>query len=141
MKTPKLRLVGVYRVAVSEEVRNRILLHLGDVTSVDDELNDLAHIDLIVTGAARDFSLSGFGQDSTGQATWQDHYFGGLSYDTPCPKEQVVGQYSEFRVCFFLHQFRDNEAIVTPYGNLRASGIGDPPKALERSHPYDYPWP
>ncbi|MEI7929367.1 MAG: hypothetical protein WCH40_12515 [Verrucomicrobiales bacterium] len=115
--------------------------HLSDIASVDVELNDLAHIDLVVTGADRDFSLNRVGQDSTGQAAWQDQYFAGLSYDSPCPREQVVGLYSEFRVCFYLHYFRLDEAIVTPYGNLRASSIGDPPRALMRSHPYDYPWP
>ena len=138
---PQLTLTGVYRVPVSDEVRGRALRHLGNLTSVDEELKDLAHIDLIVTGADSYFSLNGFGQDSTGQAAWQDQYFADLSYGSPCTREQVAGSNSEFRVCFYLHHFRLDEAIVTPYGNLRASGIGDPPISLVKSHPYDYPWP
>lgn len=138
---PQLTLTGVYRVPVSAEVRSRVLRHLGDTVAADEELKDLAHIDFVVSGADGDFSLNGFGQESTGQAAWQDQYFDGLSYDRPCPREKVVGHQTDFRVCYFLHYFRPDEAIVTPYGDFFATRIEDPPAALVRSHPYDYPWP
>jgi hypothetical protein len=138
---PQLTLAGVYRVPVSAEVRSRILKHLGDAAETDAELKDLAHIDFVVSGADSSFSLMGFGQHSTGQAAWQDQYFDGLSYDGPCRREMVVGHLSEFRVCYFLHYFRPTEAIVTPYGDFFTTRIEDPPPALVRSHPYDYPWP
>lgn len=138
---PQLTLTGVYSVPVSAAVRSRVLQHVGDAAEADAELKELAHIDFIVSGADSDFSLIGFGQDSTGQAAWQDQYFEGLSYSRPCPRGRVLGHFSEFRVCFFLHYFRCNEPIVTPYGEFFASGFEDPPPDLVRSHPYDYPWP
>lgn len=135
----QLKLIGVYRVSVSDEelrwIAEEVTLSMERAL---EEVGALVLIEMEVRGAPADFDLGRFHQDGSDQVPYDEKYFsiGGSEivvdgFDTPNQRD--------FRVCFFLHYFDATKKIVSPYGEFVPTEIMEMPERLRAVCIYEHP--
>ena len=132
-----LKLIGAYRVSVSEEEQRFITEQVtGRAERTQEDLDGLALLELEVRGARSDFDVGSLHQVDSDQAPYEERYFTvdglhALGSDPPA--------IPDFRVCFFLHYFDPSKAITSADGDLEALRLGDMPERLANVCVYEHP--
>ena len=132
-----LKLIGTYRVQVSEE---EVRFITEEVTlspkRTQEEIGGLALLEIEVRGAPKDFDVGLFHQDGSQQVAYDERYFsvdGSQSLGSGRPAQP------DFRVCFFLHYFDASKKVTSPYGNLMPTSLTDMPERLAEVCVYEHP--
>lgn len=132
-----LKLIGIYRVPVSEEefrfIKDKVTQNLEDA---QEAVDGLALLEVEIRGAPNDFDIGLLHQEWTGQVPYDERYFTGDG-------SQLLGSerpdQPDFRVCFFLHYFEPSTAITSPYGDILPTGLTDMPERLAAVCVYTHP--
>ncbi len=130
-------LIGTYQVEVSPEERQHITEHVtGDEAQTEREIADLVLLELLVSNATQDFDVGLVGQQGSDQAPWLERYF---SADGQLCLGEKQPTLTEFRVCFFMHNFRTGSPVQSPYGNIASLDITSMPARLASACTYEHP--
>jgi hypothetical protein len=132
-----LKLIGTYRVSVSEEELRFITEKVtGSAEWTREEVSGLALLEVEVRGAPEGFARGEFHQAGSDQVAYDERYFSvdGL---------ELIGSdppgVADFRVCFFLHYFDPSKGISSPYGDLPAGSLREMPERLAKICVYQHP--
>jgi hypothetical protein len=132
-----LKLIGTYRVPVSEEELRFITEEVtGNSERTQEEVGGLALLEIEVRGASMDFDVGLLRQEGSDQVAYEERYFTvdgsqSLSLDKPAQ--------SDFRVCFFLHHFDASKNVRSPYGDVTPTRLTDMPDRLSEVCVYEHP--
>jgi hypothetical protein len=132
-----LKLIGIYRVPVSEEELRFITQEVtGSLARTREEVDGLALLEVEVHRAAKDFDVGLLHQVGLDQVAYDEHYFStdGLQLLGSDRPEQP-----DFRVCFFLHYFDQSKIITSPYGDMTPTGLKEMPERLAEICIYEHP--
>ena len=132
-----LKLIGTYRVSVSDEELQFITEEVtGSRERTQEEVGGLALAEVEVQGARKDFDVGLLHQQGSQQVAHDERYFtvDGL---------QLIGSdrpdQPDFRVCFFLHYFDPSKTITSPYGDITPAGLTEMPDRLLSVCVYEHP--
>lgn len=132
-----LKLIGAYRVSVSEEEQRFMTEEVtGSAERTQEELDGLVLLELEVRGARNDFDVGLLHQVDSEQAPYNERYFTVDGLQTLGSDPPAI---LDFRVCFFMHYFDPSKAITSPDGDLEAPQLGDMPERLSDVCVYEHP--
>jgi hypothetical protein len=154
MADPKIEIVGVYRLRVTEELfreQFRILydypMAKADRQKVEHDLRkqlaSIVLIEAIVRNRDQMFDVGHFTQpkESEEESNWQTAW--AEAYLTPDGKSLAVDRWDdppdtdELRVAFFMHEWQTGKPIRSSYGIVDCPPEQDMPERLVRLVPYE----
>lgn len=154
MSVPQIEVLGVYRIAVTDElVQQQADVLYGDDLPPDEQAEALARcreqlesvvlIEAQVSSADKRFRVDDFTQANpdlpreSWQAAWAEAY---LSADG----SKLLARWDEpevlpevFRIAFFLHWWQPTAPLVTSYGNIGCPAPDAMPDRLQQLVPYE----
>ncbi|MDZ4655983.1 MAG: hypothetical protein SH868_00250 [Bythopirellula sp.] len=146
MTQPKIDLLGVYRLQVSEDLfREQFDILYGfpmdDAERIAaerqcrEQLESIVLIEVIVSNRDKRFRVSGFGQGE--QAPWAEGYFS-ADGETRIPvRWPDVPDVEPLRMAFFIHFWDPAVPLKTSYGNLACAEPGPMSERLARLIPFE----
>jgi hypothetical protein len=132
-----LKLIGTYRVSVSDEELQFITDEVtGNEERTREEVDGLVLLELEVRNAPADFDPEKFHQIGSQQVAYDERYF--TVEDLELIGSERPGT-PHFRICFFLHHFDPSIMITSPYGEMTSTGLADMPDRLASDCIYEHP--
>jgi hypothetical protein len=132
-----LKLIGTYRVSVSDEELQFITDEVtGSEERTREEVNGLVLLEFEVRDAPADFDPERFHQVGSEQVAYDQRYF--TVDDLELIGSERPGT-SDFRICFFLHHFDPLIKVTSPYGEMTSAGLTDMPERLASDCIYEHP--
>jgi hypothetical protein len=153
MSTPKIEILGTYRLSVTEAlIQRKLSLHYGtedgDVIArqaATDELNSIVLIELLVLNRDERFSVDHFLheqpnlQAAHAQAAWLEVFLVPDGSSIVPTKLREVPTNTDLRLAFFVHFWDSNVPLQTTYGPIICPQVEAMPERLARLVPYESP--
>ena len=145
MVQPSVKVLGAYKVEISDEAINEFLKENYDKRLTEDEmkrnfivkrqeLKSVAALDVSVMNADERFDIGDFTQPDSDQVAYDEVY---LSMDGYSIESEIRPQDPKnFRIYFFLHSFDPKMPLLSSYGKVDIPKIGPLPKHLNSLHPF-----
>ena len=148
MDSPKLEIIGVYRIPFTEELYKKAyevkysgysipFWRKGKIKkTLKEELSSIALIEIIVKKPDNKFNMGDFGQPNSDQAPYDEAFLNpegtqiiSRGFDVP--------NSDEIRILFFLHFFDPEQPLKTSYGQLTCPKIKEIPDRLKQIIDYE----
>ena len=146
MAAPKIDVIGVYRLNVTDELfREQFdILYGFPMTKTEraaaerqcrDQLESVVLIEVVVTNRDKRFRVDDFGQGE--QAPWAEGYFSVDGESRLNVRWPDVPDTEPLRMAFFVHFWDSAETLKTSYGDLHCPAPGPMPERLSRLIPFE----
>jgi hypothetical protein len=145
------QLIGVYTVPLSDELiaaQTRELYGSNpsppQVAQVREQLASVALIEVLVSGADTQFSVSDFAQadPEKPRSDWQAAY--AEAFLSPDGESLLVARWkrlpaglTDFRVAFYMYYWKVGQPLLSSYGSLETPPPSQMPERLSRLAPYE----
>ena len=145
MAQPSVKVLGAYKVEISDETINKFLEEdYGDILTADEmkkefalkreELESVIALDVSIMNADDGFDAGEFTQPDSDQVAYDEVY---LSINGHSIESETKPQDPKnFRIYFFLHYFDPIKPLLTSYGKVDIPKVEPLPDYLKSLHPF-----
>lgn len=153
MARPQIKVLGVYRLAVTKQLlQEQFDILYGYQTSEAErrrskryckrQLESVALLEVLVKDPDESFDLKDFTQERDGvdrgswQAAWAEAFltFNGTGLLVERRGDPPTGR--SFRCAFFLHYYQPDKPLITSYGSHNCPPVKEMPERLQRLVPF-----
>jgi hypothetical protein len=133
----QIKLIGTYRVTVTEAELEFIAKVVHGLENAHEAVSQTVLVEIEVLGADEEFDVGEI-QLPWDQVPYDEIYFS-LDGTTVIARDFKKPTATDFRVCFYLHDFDAGDTIVSPYGDLETGEITAIPERLAQICVYEHP--
>jgi hypothetical protein len=154
MPEPKIEVVGVYRLEITEELLQEQfeILYGYDVTEAErreakehcrNQLKSIVLIEVIVRNRDNKFNISDFTQGSedepvgSWQVAWAEAFLTMNGESLAVERWSDPPETGDLRIAFFIHYWDANKPLSTSYGDIFCPPPGKMPERLKKLVPYE----
>lgn len=154
MNSPRIEIVGVYRLPVTEDsIKEQLDIVHTDRMSIGErakaelqcreQLESVVLVEVRVLDRDGKFDVSDFAQSQDGvpksywQVAWAEAYLTSDGGALAVERWADPPAWGDLRVAFFLHYWQPDKPLQTSYGDVACPPVQELPERLSRLVPYE----
>jgi hypothetical protein len=146
MVQPNVKVLGVYKVEVSNELFNSVMeSKYGGIQlpvkqgkeaekAVRDELSSIYLLEILIDNPDEKFKMGDIKQSGSDQVAYDEAYLSTDGQAIISHAKRPLG--NSIRVAFFLHFFDPQKPLLTSYGEISVPRVEEMPTRLKEIMPY-----